>query len=133
MECRFHQLLNSYSISHDIFIRFLRVYNLQYSIELDIDIVHSSGLPVDETRLQYILSAISEIEVTQVKSKNSGMWSHGGSSDSQGSRSDAQYSKNRSQKKKVAASDQATVDSLEASSSKKAIEVSVSYLVGVKT
>lgn len=37
--------------------RFLRVYHSYYGILVDTDIIRSSGLPVDETRLQYIISA----------------------------------------------------------------------------
>ena len=108
-----------------ILIRFLRVYNLQYSIELDIDIVHSSGLPVDTTRLQYIISAISEVDVIHGKSKNSKMQPYQASNKSQGSSSDAQYSNNRLEKRNTASSsDQTTADYLKGSSSKRAAEVS---------
>ena len=100
------------------------MYNLQYSIELDIDIIHSSGLPVDETRLQYIISAISEMDDIHVKPNDSGLRPQESSNKSQHSRSGAQYSNDRPQKKNITAPGQRDVGSLEASSSKKAVEVS---------
>ena len=77
---------------------------------------------MDETRLQYIISAISELEDIHAKSKDLGLQQHESNKKSQ--RSDPQCS-NRPQKGNIAAPDQRVGDSLEASSSQKAVEVSV--------
>ena len=82
---------------------------------MDIDIIHSCGLPVDETRVQYIISAVGALEDIKDKSKDTaGLQSQGSSKKSQEPK--AQYS---SRQKLV------NVDNVEASSSKKALEVSV--------
>ena len=101
-------------------IRFLRVYNHQYSVKLDIGIIRSSGLPVDETRLQYIVSAIGELEDVhpQVSSNKS-----------QESKSTTEYSSDKPQNKNSAALRPRPGDSLKESSSKEAVEVSVKLIL----
>lgn len=105
---------------HILLIRFLRVYNLQYSVKLDIGIIRSSGLPVDETRLQYIISAIGELEDIhpQVSSNKS-----------RESRSATEYYSDKPQYKNSVALRPRPRDSLEASSSKEAVEVSVLFVL----
>ncbi|XP_028405647.1 activating signal cointegrator 1 complex subunit 2-like [Dendronephthya gigantea] len=101
------------------FKRFLRVYNLQYSIELDIDIIHSSGQPVDETRLQYLISAISELGVPSDKSMK--MWPQQLNDKSRKSKSEGQHSWD---KIKPATSPVGADVIMHASSSKEAVETS---------
>lgn len=43
-----------------MFFRFLRAYNLLYGVEVDLSVIKSTGVFVDETRLQYILVAVRD-------------------------------------------------------------------------
>lgn len=51
------------------FKRFLHIYNIHHNIEVDIDIIRSSCLPVDETRMQYILSAAALLQSSSGNAK----------------------------------------------------------------
>lgn len=64
---------------------------------MDIDIVLSTGLPVDETRLQYVTSAVDEMQNIPTTSKNPGSQPQESDKRTCESVSEAQHSNYRSQ------------------------------------